>query len=127
MFASRSGRPLMQRNVMRALRAAQRRATDGSRRPTFPALQVRDARRRRVPPPRGAVPSFHAFRHTAASDAIAAGESAEEVAWQLGHRSSLVTRNVYVQEIKTAERSARRRAQLDARYGALFSSAGTTA
>jgi integrase len=73
------------------------------------------------------VPWFHAFRHTAASDAIAAGESAEEVAWQLGHRSSVVTRNVYVQEIKTAERSARRRAQLDARYGALSSSAGTTA
>jgi integrase len=107
-FASRSGRPLLQRNVARALRAAQMRASDGRGRPTFPVLQRVDQTGRRVPPPKGAVPSFHSFRHTAASRAIAAGESAEEVAWQLGHRNSVITRAVYVHEIRSAERATRR-------------------
>ena len=48
---------------------------------------------------RGRVPNFHAFRHTAASEAIAAGDGAEEVSWQLGHKNSNVTRAVYVQEV----------------------------
>ena len=69
---------------------------------------------------RGAVPNFHAFRHTAASEAIAAGDGAEEVSWQLGHKNSNVTRAVYVQEVKSAERRARRRAQIEARYGAVL-------
>jgi integrase len=34
--------------------------------------------------PRGAVPTFHGFRHSAASCAIAQGDSAEEVSRQLG-------------------------------------------
>ena len=55
----------------------------------------------------GTLPTFHPFRHTAASHAIAAGESAEEVSWQLGHRNSVVTRAVYIHEIKTAERKRR--------------------
>jgi integrase len=73
--------------------------------------------------PRGVVPSFHSFRHTAASEAIAAGESAEEVSRQLGHKTSLITRAVYVQEIKSAERTARRRARMEARYGSLLEAA----
>jgi integrase len=119
-FATRSGRALSQRNVLRALRRAQERAVrrDGS--PTFPELHRRDAGGRRMPPRPGAVPSFHSFRHTAASVAIAAGESAEEVAWQLGHRNSTVTRAVYIQEIKSAERTSRRRARLDAEYSDLL-------
>jgi integrase len=108
-FASRSGRPLGQRNVLRALRRAQELAVDGRGQPTFPAHHERDerVRPRRARP--GAVPTFHSFRHTAASHAIAAGESAEEVSWQLGHRNSIVTRAVYVHELKTADRTARRR------------------
>jgi integrase len=102
---------------MRALRQAQRRATDHEGHPTFPQLHVVDEQGRRVKPPAGSVPSFHGFRHSAASEAIAAGDSAEEVSWQLGHKSSLVTRAVYVQEIRTAERTARRRARMAARYG----------
>ena len=43
-------------------------------------------------------------------------DTAVEVTWQLGHRNSVVTRTVYIQEIKSVERSARRRARLDARY-----------
>jgi len=50
--------------------------------------------------PRGTVPHFHGLRHTAESEAIAAGDGAEEVSWQLGHKNSNVTRSVYVQEIK---------------------------
>ncbi len=40
-FATRSGRPLSQRNVARALRKAQERATDEHGRPTFPLLHER--------------------------------------------------------------------------------------
>ena len=62
-------------------------------------------------------PSFHGFRHSAASLALANGESAEEVSWQLGHKNSLVTRAVYVQELRTVERQARRRARMETQYG----------
>jgi len=115
-FATRSGRPLGQRNVGRALRNAQRRAVDSAGRPTFPVLHETDERGEWIPVPHGAVPNFHSFRHSAASEAIAAGDSAEEVSWQLGHRNSIVTRTVYVQEIRSAERTARRRAKMEARY-----------
>ena len=73
---------------------------------------------------RGALPNFHSFRHTAASHAIAAGESAEEVSWQLGHRNSVVTRAVYVHELKTAERTARRRQRMEAESAPFLPSAG---
>jgi integrase len=109
-FATGSGRPFGQRNVIRALRAAQTRATDEHDRPTFPILHERDEH-------------GEPFRHSAASEAIAAGGSAEEVAWQLGHRDSNVTRAVYVQEVKTAERTARRRAAMEKRYGSMLGSA----
>lgn len=119
-FATRSGRPLSQRNVLRALRATQRRALNANGQPTFPGLHRADANGQRVAPPRNMVPNFHSFRHTAASTAIAAGDSAEEVAWQLGHKSSVVTRAVYVQEIKNAERKALRRSKLEARLGSIL-------
>jgi len=122
-FATRSGAAIQQRNVGAVLRSAQERATDDRGRPTFPILHERDARGRRLAVPRGVVPSFHGFRHTAASEAIAAGESAEEVSWQLGHKSSLVTRAVYVQEVKSAERTAHRRARMETRYGSVLEAA----
>ncbi len=112
-FAARSGRALSQRNATRALRVAMKAARDDKGRPTFPVLQEEAA------VPRGAVPSFHGFRHTAASVAIADGD-VEEVSWQLGHRSSVVTRAVYRHEVKDAERTARRRAKMEARYGSLL-------
>jgi integrase len=122
-FATRSGAAIQQRNVGGALRRAQEHATDEHGRPTFPILHERDEQGRRLAVPRGMVPSFHGFRHTAASEAIAAGESAEEVSWQLGRKSSLVTRAVYVQEVKSAERTARRRARMEARYGDVLDAA----
>ena len=123
-FASRTGRALEQRNVTRALRRTQKAAVGELGRPTFPALHELDADGRPVKLPQGAVPNFHSFRHSAASEAIAQGDSAEEVSWQLGHRNSTVTRSVYVQEIKSAERKARRRANMEARYGSLLEAAG---
>lgn len=122
-FCTRSGRPLGQRNVLRELKRAQRAAVDDAGRPTFPVLHERDERGKPVPVPRGSVPNFHAFRHTAASEAIADGDGAEEVAWQLGHKNSNVTRAVYVQEIRDAERVARRRARMEARMGSVLEAA----
>jgi integrase len=120
-FASRTGRPLAQRNVLRALRRAQELAVDEGGQPTFPPLHERNERGRRLPPVPGTLPTFHSFRHTAASHAIAAGESAEEVSWQLGHRNSVVTRAVYVHELKTAERTARRRQRMEAESAGFLS------
>ena len=113
-FATRSGRPLGQRNVLRGLRAAQARAIDAEGRPTFPALVA--AIEAKTAPPGDAAPNFHGFRHSAASLALANGESAEEVSWQLGHKNSVVTRSIYVQELRTVERSARRRARMASQY-----------
>jgi integrase len=110
-FATRTGRPLGQRNVMRALRAAQTKARDSEGRATFPVLHTLEE------VPRGSVPSFHGFRHSAVSAALAAGEAVQEISWQLGHRNSVVTQTVYAQEIKSVERTARRRAAMEARYG----------
>ena len=125
-FATRSGRPIQQRNVGLALRRAQAGATDEKGHPTFPILHERDERGHHVRVPPGDLPSFHSFRHTAASEAIAAGESAEEVSWQLGHKNSIITRAVYVQEVKNAERTARRRARMEARYGQMLDAAGAS-
>jgi hypothetical protein len=41
----------------------------------------------------------------------------------LGHKSSLVTRAVYVQEVKSAERTARRRARMEAQYSDVLEAA----
>ena len=66
-FATRTGRPLGQRNVARALRSAQVKATDDQGNPTFPALHDHDEPGRPHRLPHGALPSMHSFRHTVAS------------------------------------------------------------
>jgi hypothetical protein len=38
------------------------------------------------------------------------------VSWQLGHKNSIVTRAIYIQEIQSQERSARGRARLETEY-----------
>jgi integrase len=115
-FATRTGRPLGQRNVQRALREAERDATDSSGRPTFPILHEVDADGKPVSVPQGALPSMHSFRHTVASRALVAGESIDEVAFLLGHRDATVTRTVYVREIADARRRAMRRSRMVAEY-----------
>jgi integrase len=119
-FATRSGRPLSQRNVARALRKAQQRAVDEHGRATFPVLHDMTPSGERASVPAGAVPSMHSFRHTVASRALLAGESVDEVAFFLGHRNATVTRVVYVHEIADARRRQMRRSRMTAEYaGAL--------
>ena len=115
-FATRSGRPFGQRNIARALRAAQFKAADREGRPTFPLLHALDDRGRPVPVPHGALPSMHSFRHTVASRALLAGESVDEVAFLLGHRDANVTRAVYVRELADARRRTMRRSRMAAEY-----------
>jgi integrase len=119
-FATRTGRPLQQRNVARSLREAQRRATDAAGQPTFQILHEVDGAGRPVRVPRGVLPSMHSFRHTVASRALLAGESVDEVAFLLGHRDGTVTRTIYVREVADARRRALRRSRMVAEYaGAL--------
>lgn len=119
-FATRSGRPLGQRNVARALRKAEREARDEQGRPTFPVRHETDADGNPGRVGDGVVPSMHSFRHTVASLALLAGESVDEVAFLLGHRDATVTRVVYVHEIADARRRQMRRSRMTAEFaGAL--------
>jgi integrase len=115
-FATRTGRPLGQRNVARALRRAQERAVDSEGEATFPILHQLDADGKLLPVPPGALPSMHCFRHTLASRALLAGESVDEIAFLLGHRDATVTRVVYVREVADARRRAMRRSQMTEQY-----------
>jgi integrase len=119
-FATSSGRALSQRNVARALRKAQQRATDEHGQPTFPVLQENATDGKPAEVRTGAVPSMHSFRHTVASRALLAGESVDEVAFLLGHRDATVTRVVYIREIADTRRRRMRRSRMTAEYaGAL--------
>jgi integrase len=117
-FATRNGTAINQRNVLKALRVAMKAAhyDDGSA--AFPILHEVDENEEPVPVPRNAVPCFHSFRHTAASQAFAEGERVEEVAWLLRHASANTTRSVYLHEIRDAEAKAQRRARMAARMAA---------
>ncbi len=122
-FSTRTGRPLQQRNVARALREAERRAVDAHGLPTFPVLHEVDGEGEAVRVPRGTLPSMHSFRHTVASRALLAGESVDEVAFLLGHRDGTVTRTVYVREVADARRRSMRRSRMTAEYDAALRAA----
>jgi integrase len=62
---------------------------------------------------------MHSFRYTAASRALLAGESVDEVAFLLGHRDANVTRAVYVRELADTRRRNMRRSRMIAEYGDL--------
>lgn len=115
-FATRTGRPLGQRNVARALRRAQFNARDVDGAPTFPVLHEGSENGRPVAIPHGLLPSMHSFRHTMASRALLAGESIDEVAFLLGHRDANVTRAVYLRELSDARRRRMRRSRIAAEY-----------
>jgi len=108
---------VQQRNVSRALREAQRRATEPDGAPTFPVLHELDEQGESVAVPRGMLPSMHSFRHTVASRALLAGESVDEAAFLLGHRDANVTRAVYVREVADARRRTMRRSRMVAEFG----------
>lgn len=124
-FATKTGRPLGQRNVVRALHRAQERARrpDGS--PTFPELfehddhghivvngkgeyVLRQAKRKELPP----LPDFHALRHGAAMSC----EDAEEARDLLRHKNSNVTRAIYRGHFNDKRRELLR-SRLEARHG----------
>lgn len=124
-FATKTGRPLGQRNVLRALHRAQERARTADGTPTFPELFVHDedgmlvvdekgryvllrAKRKDLPP----LPDFHALRHTAAMDC----EDAEEARDLLRHKNSNVTRAIYRGHFNDRRRELLR-ARLEARHG----------
>jgi integrase len=126
-FAARTGRPLHQRNVLRALYRAQERARDADGLPTFPQLFAKDERGRLVVDEDGGyvlgnvkrrdlrLPDFHALRHGAAMDC----EDAEEARDLLRHKNSNVTRAVY-----RAHFGNRRRELLRARMEARMEATG---
>jgi integrase len=119
-FATRTGRPLQQRNVSRALREAQARAVDADGTADVPDPRRDRSGRETCASPARSLPSMHSFRHTVASWALLAGESVDEVAFLLGHRDGTVTRTVYVREVADARRRALRRSRMAAEYaGAL--------
>lgn len=66
-LTTRTGGPLRQRYVGRALRIAQRDAVTDAGTPTFPVLHRRDEPGQPIPVARGDLPSIHSFRHTVAS------------------------------------------------------------
>jgi integrase len=111
-FCTRTGGPLRQRNVQRALRDAERDAVDASGAPTFPALHQCDDSGRPMALRQGDLPTMHSFRHTVASRALLAGESVDEIAFLLGHRDANVTRAVYVHELADARRRSMRRSRM---------------
>lgn len=123
-FATRSGRPFGQRNIARALRATQLKATGPEGQPTYPVLHAVDEQGRPVRLPSGALPSMHSFRHTVASRALLAGESVDEIAFLLGHRDANVTRAVYVREVADARRRTMRRSRMLAEYREVLSRPG---
>jgi integrase len=117
-FATRTGRPLPQSNVLRALYRAQERARTPDGLPTFPELFEHDERGHLVVDDDGnyvsrhvkrrelRLPDFHALRHGAAMDC----DDAEEARDLLRHKNSNVTRAIY-----RAHFGDRRREQLRAR------------
>lgn len=119
-FCTRTGRPFGQRNIARALRGAQFKATTPTGEPSFPALHLRDEHGELVAPPHGAIPSMHSFRHTVASRALLAGESVDEIAFLLGHRDANVTRAVYVREVADARLRTMRRSKMVAEFSDLL-------
>ena len=126
-FGTRTGRPIHQRNVLRALYVAQERARDAHGRPTFPQLFRKDARGHLVVDDDGSyvlakvkrselrLPTFHALRHGAAMDC----DDAEEARDLLRHKNSNVTRAIY-----RAHFGDRRRELLRARMEARMETTG---
>ena len=128
-FATRTGRPHGQRNVLRALYRAQEQARTPQGLPTFPELFQHDKRGRLVVDAKGAylladvkrrdlrLPHFHSMRHGAAMDC----DDAEEARDLLRHKNSNVTRAIYRNHFGDRRREllrARMEARMEATGGA---------
>jgi len=129
-FQTRTGGPVSQRNVLRALYIAQEQARDPDGKPTFPQLFEHDEHGQAKIDDKGryvpakvkrseiALPDFHAIRHAAAMDC----DDAEEARDLLRHRNSNVTRAVYRAHFADKQRE-RLRAKMEARHGAVEAAA----
>jgi len=128
-FGTRTGRPIGQRNVVRALYLAQERARTADGQPTFPELFEHDDRGHLVVNRDGEfvlaevkrrelrLPDFHALRHGAAMDC----DDAEEARDLLRHKNSNVTRAIYRKHFGNRRREllrARMEARMEATDGA---------
>lgn len=102
-FSTRTGRPIHQRDVLRALYRAQGYARTPDGLPTFPELFKHDEHGHLAVDPKGKfiprlvkrseldLPNFHALRHGAAMSC----DDAEEARDLLRHKNSNVTRAIY--------------------------------
>jgi hypothetical protein len=129
-FATRTGRAIGQRNLLRALYTAQQRARTPEGRPTFPELFKHDQRGHLVVDERGEfvprrvsrrelkLPDSQALRHTAAMDC----DDAEEAAICCVTKNSNVTRAVYRAHFSDRRRSLLR-ARIEARHASKAPSA----
>jgi site-specific recombinase XerD len=117
-FATRTGRPLGYRNVMRALYTAQERARTPDDLPTFPELFEHDRRGQLVVDAQGEyvpasvkrrdlnLPDFHALRHGAAMDCNDAEEARDLLkAQELERHSGRLPRPLRRSAARTAARS----------------------
>jgi integrase len=115
-FVTRTGKAISQRDLLRALYRAQRRARRPDGQPTFPELFEHDRNGRLVIDARGRyiasrvkrreldLPTFHALRHGAAMDC----DDAEEARDLLRHKNSNVTRAIYRAHFDDRRREALR-------------------
>jgi integrase len=126
-FATKSGRPLGQRNVLRALYRAQAQAREPDGTPTFLELFEHDENGHLVLDDAGQyvlrkvkrremnLPHFHALRHGAAM----ACEDLEEARDLLRHKNSTVTAVVYRAHFSDKRRE-QLRVRLEARHGSFM-------
>jgi integrase len=121
-FATVSGTPVSQRNLLRELDRAQRAAVDSNGEPMFPS--VLDENGNKVPRKQANLPTIHGMRHSLASHLVAEGESVDEVAWTLGHKDGRTTRAVYFHEVRSAEQRSRRLARAERNVKWMASSEG---
>jgi integrase len=109
-FATVSGAPVSQRNLLHELDRAQRAAVDEHGDPIF---RTKDSDGSKLSRKAAGLPTIHRMRHTLASRLVSEGESVDEVAWTLGHKDGRTTRAVYVHELRSAEQRARRLARAE--------------
>jgi integrase len=116
-FATVNGTPVSQRNLLRALDNAQRKATGEDGQPIYPRAAYIDpagklvVRRREdgklVSRKDAGLPHVHGMRHSLATRIIEDGHRTEDATAILRHKDSEVTRRIYVHAIHSVEQHAR--------------------
>lgn len=112
-FTTRGGRGLNRHDVLTLLKRTMKRAIDENGRPTFPVMYTG------AKLPRGTVPTFHSFRHSAAMDC----ETPEEAQMLLRHKKMTTTTTVYRRHFSQKRQEALR-ARVEARVEATEGNSG---